>query len=548
MVEQYVCGPVTHVDIGNTSPLTLPWVQDPFGALRPPLSLEAMRMSVELAGATYGMAVEPWLRAGWQDVTIQVDGNLTSGIGEADEERPRAMTRLKSAWRMHRVRARMRQRNPIGQVVGALRQLEKSDTGKVLVMDHPTSDGRWVVAISFMGTGARFYDWFSNFRMSSEEGMHQGFLQLTRQFEDNEEDVTFPRTAQALGLESLTLRQVVEEARNPNSRFILWLVGHSQGGALMQLYCRHKLLEDGVLPRNILGYGFASPSVAEGMAVADPGAYPLYHIINSDDLVPRMGAQVHLGLLLCYRAGEDIRRQCYSWPRDERSVRNRMAVRPLLSAMQDTPSCIEAAVAYFHVLEQRTPEDMLAGLNGPSERHQALRRMLNAADSRVDAVLRYLCRHLEAAHQSITGQPIDRGHVGEMQERIAAVVEQMGVKAFMTALQQLMAYPHTCVGRKGALTGAYPYITLFGAEELRPAVWQPGRPPKLVMADGQQQAAPEKTAPALLNRHRPSATRLCRGARRYSQLRGRMDTRHRAAMPHRGTLKPGEKMIGGRKE
>lgn len=544
MVEQYICGPVTHVDIGNTAPLTLPWAQDPFGALRPPLSLEAMRMSVELAGATYSMAVEPWLRAGWQDVTIQVDGDLTDGISE--EERG-AMMRLRSAWRMHRVRARMRQRNPIGQVVGALRQLEKSDTGKVLVMDHPTPDGRWVVAISFMGTGARFYDWFSNFRMSSEDGMHRGFLQLTRQFEDNEGDVTFPRTAQALGLETLTLRQVIEEARNPNSRFILWLVGHSQGGALMQLYCRRKMLEDGVLPRNILGYGFASPSVAEGMAVAEPGAYPLYHIINSDDLVPRMGAQVHLGMLLRYRAGEDIRRQCYSWPRDERSVRNRMAVRPLLNTMQDTSSCIEAAVAYFRVLEQRTPEDMLAGLNGPGERHPALRRLLSAADTRVDAVLRYLCRHLEAAHQSIAGQPIDRGRVGALQATMAALVEQMGVKAFMAAVQQLMAYPHSCVGRKGALMGAYPYITLFGAEELRPAVWQPGQPPRLMTTAEQRQAAREQAAPQLLNRRRTPAPRQCRAPRRYSQLRGRRDTRHRAATPCRGTVKPGEKMIGGRK-
>lgn len=544
MEERDVYGPVTHATLGDMAPLTQPWAQDPFGALRPPLSPEAMRMSVELAGATYDMAVEPWLRAGWQDVTIQVDGSLTAGIGQEAEHR-RAMSRLMDAWRMRRVRARLRQRNPIGQVVGALRQIEKSDTGKVLVMAHPTTDGRWVVAISFMGTGARFYDWFSNFRMTSEQGMHKGFLQLTRQFEDNEADITFPRLAEELGLDRLTLRQVIEEARNPNSRFALWLVGHSQGGALMQLYCHHKITEDGVLPRHILGYGFASPSVAAGMAVAEPAAYPLYHVVNSDDLVPRMGAQVHLGLLLIYRAGEDIRRQCYAWPRDEQSVRNRMAVRPLLGRMRDTPSCIEVAVAYLQVLAQRSPEDMLAGLKGSGERHAALWRMLTAADSRVDAVLRYLCRHLAAAYQSITGDRMDWGRVGEIQAEIDAVVTQLGVKAFMAAFQQLMAYPHTCVGRKGALMGAYPYITLFGAERLVPAAWRPGRPPRLVTADSREELRAKPAAPALLNRRRVPAQRVYRGARRYSQLRGRSDTRHRAAVPRRDSPRPGERMIGG---
>ena len=547
MEDRNVCGPVTHVGLGDMAPLTLPWTQDPFGALRPPLSLEAMRMSVELAGATYDMAVEPWLQAGWQDVTIQVDGSLTAGIGR-ETENHRAVSRLADAWRMHRVRARMRQRNPIGQVVGALRQIEKSDTGKVLVMCHPTADGRWVVAISFMGTGARFYDWFSNFRMASENGMHKGFLQLTRQFEDNEADITFPGTASALGVERLSLRQIIEEARNPNSRFILWLVGHSQGGALMQLYCHHKLVEDGVLPQHILGYGFASPSVMEGMAVAEPAAYPLYHIINSDDLVPRMGAQVHLGLMLIYRAGEDIRRQCYAWPRDERSVRNRMAVRPLLRRMRDTPSCIEMAIAYLQVLARRSPEDMLTGLNEPSERHPALRKMLAAADSRVDAVLRYLCRHLAAAYRSIAGEDIDRWRVGEMQAEIDAVVEQIGVKAFTTAFQQLMAYPHTCVGRKGALTGAYPYITLFGADQLVPAVWRPGRPPQLITVQDRETPAPVTADMAgLYNRRRQTAVRQTRAGRSYSQRRVRTDTRHRAATPHRGALEPGERMIGVRK-
>ena len=162
------------------------------------------------------MSVDRWVQAGWRDVTIQVDGSLTEGV-DADAGW------LKSRWRLHRVRSRIRQRNPIGQVMGAIRQKDKSDTGKVLVMLHPAPEGRYVVAISFMGTGGRFYDWFSNFRMTSEDGVHRGFLQLTEQFEANETDILFPDTAKELGLERLSLRHILQEAKNPGSRFILWL-------------------------------------------------------------------------------------------------------------------------------------------------------------------------------------------------------------------------------------------------------------------------------------------------------------------------------------
>ena len=69
---------LTGVDLSQTASLLLPWTHDPWGKLRPPLSEEALCMSAELASAAYGMAIEPWVEAGWRDVTIQVDGELTA--------------------------------------------------------------------------------------------------------------------------------------------------------------------------------------------------------------------------------------------------------------------------------------------------------------------------------------------------------------------------------------------------------------------------------------------------------------------------------------
>ena len=74
MAEKIIRGEATMVDLGNVTPLTLPWTADPLGYLRPPLSVEALRLSAELARSTYSMSVDRWVQAGWRDVTIQVDG------------------------------------------------------------------------------------------------------------------------------------------------------------------------------------------------------------------------------------------------------------------------------------------------------------------------------------------------------------------------------------------------------------------------------------------------------------------------------------------
>ena len=531
------------VELGNVAPLTVRWVSDPWGKLRPPLSVEAVQMSARLAAATYHMEVDPWLQAGWRDVTIQVDGALTDGV-EASPGEGSAMQRLAAAWKLHRVRQRIRQRNPLGQVMGAFRQREKSDTGKVLVMLHPTEDGRYVVAVSFMGTGERFYDWFSNFRMTSEGGVHKGFLQLTRQFEDNEEEISFPETAQELGLEKLTLRHVLEEDRNPNSRFILWLVGHSQGGALMQVYAHHKIHEDGVLPGNLVGYGFASPSAMSGLAVNDPSAYPLYHVLNSDDVVPRMGAQVHLGVCLIYPTDDELRRRCYNWSWDRESVQRRQAVGAIIRRMTDTPACIEVAVAYLSALGSYTPEDILDSLGAWGTR-LPLRRIISAADARVDDLLRYACRHMTAAYLSICGEEMSTGRVAALQAEITALMEQLGVKRFTMTMKELMGQPHR-IGEhvEGAEMGAYPFIARYGVERLVPAIWRSGRPPVLVRAARALTGeAAAQMQPALLNRRmiRPER-RACR-RKIGAAPRRRESGRHHTPTLQPGSLRPGERIV-----
>ncbi len=527
------------VDLGNVSPLMAAWVSDPWGKLRPPLSVEAAEMSAMLAQCTYHMDVNMWLQAGWRDVTIQVDGDLTDGIEPTDGS---ARQRLASAWKLFRVRQRMRGGNPLGEVVGAWRQRQKSDTGKAVVMIHPADLGRYVVAISFMGTGERMYDWVSNFRLTEENGTHKGFLQLTRQFEDNEEDIDFPDTARELGLERLTLRHVLQEARNPNSRFTIWLCGHSQGAAVMQVYAHHKITEDGVLPRNLVGYGFAAPSAMSGLAVSDPAAYPLYLIQNSEDVVSRMGAQVHLGVQLIYPAGEELRSRCYTWSTTPKAKENRQLVGGILRRMTDTPACLEVTMAYLNALGSYTPEDMAEALGRIAQR-LPVKRMLNAADQRADKLLRSINRHLAAAYADITGYPVPMEHVAALQEEISRVMEQIGLKAFTNAQMEWMVQCHRIGMDEGGTISPYLYIVQEGLAELMPAIWVSGRPPRMVWAARAVGSSGQTGQPQLLNRRMLTPPRRSHRHPRYADPRARRDTRHIAPTLEADTLRPGDRIV-----
>lgn len=465
-MAQAVPGPVTGVDLRLTEALLCPWMADPWGRLRPPVSLTALQMSAELSAACQSLNVTPWLRAGWRDVTVQVDGELAP--------LEREWRSLAAKLQRSMLRAKMRGVNPLTQLTGMLREREAASTGKAVVMLRPAQGGRYVVAICFMGTGTRFYDWFSNFRISTPEGIHEGFSQLTDQFEGNEAHIEFPETAREMGLERLTLAHILQEARSPHSRFLIWLSGHSQGGAVMQVYARRKLLEDGVYPQNLLGWGFASPSVATGQAAENPEGYPLYHVHNSDDLVPRCGAAVHLGVCLVYPADEALRRACYGWPRDEASVQARLAVRPLVRQMVDTPGCIVQLAALLTVLQQ-CPAKEIAQALGVEDSPPAT-KLLERFDLR--ALLAGLLRRMQAAYLSVTGQALPQEKLEASVTLTREILRQTGMKAFAGAMGQLLRYPHRMSAREnGDFATPYTWIARHGAAQLKPYIWQSGPSP-----------------------------------------------------------------------
>ena len=526
-------GVITGVPLALTRRLCLPPTLDAFGRVRPPLDQTAMHLSLELAYMTYTLELEPWMRAGWNDISIQVDDQLQSGVtvGMSERATSERIRGLINGWKVARARMAMREMNPVAQVMGALRQKGKSDTIKAVTMLHPAAGGRFVVAIGFMGTGSRFYDWFSNFRFTAEEGFHKGFYQLTKVFEDSAQRIQFPDTARALGRESLTLADILGEMRAPDSRFTLWMAGHSQGAAIMQIFCHRLLTQWGVQPRHMVGYGFASPTAAVGGTALDAAAYPLYHILNSDDLVPRIGARMHLGIGLAYQADEALRSAAYGWRDTPEEMQLRADAQQLFHHIQDTPTLLESMAALLTLIREEKTEESFQALMEKPWSIAPLDKAFTFAEGRVKDTLTRMVRYARIAYHSMTGARMAAETVEAIMADMRPIVQAHSLRVLLTALRDRYHPPHMMRRAHGA-TGAYGYIAGEGHSRLMPFYWAldaQGQPVRCTL--GRYAAftpAPTEEIPAARHRKRMRAP-VARGLR--AQGMGRRRPRRRSPLP-----------------
>ncbi|MDD3410449.1 MAG: hypothetical protein PHY12_06535 [Eubacteriales bacterium] len=528
-------GMITGADLGDVRPLMRPFEPDPFGALRPPLSLDAMKLSLELASTAYTLELENWVDAGWRDVSIQIDNHLESGVTVGESRSGEAMRAAVREWKLMRARLALREPNPVEKVRSTIRQREKSDTIKAVTLLHPAQGGRYVVAIGFMGTGSRYYDWISNFRFTTEAGFHKGFHQLASCFEESAERISFPETAAELGLERLTLADVLTEMKLSGSRFSLWMAGHSQGGAVMQVFC-HKLISDwGVRPENMVGYGFASPTVSTG--VPSPSAYPLYHIINTDDKVPCMGALEHLGLCLQYQANDAMRRAAYGWSDEPEDVALREQVRAHTHHMSNTMEIMETMVALSYAVLEEKGEENLSALMDKKWSIAPIDWALTFAGEKAKTAAEAVARYAQLGYRSITGRKMDMAVVRTLTDMMRPVVKELPLRRLMAIVKELFWPPHSITRGPHRLLGAYSYIVTRGSALLRPFCWenQPDGLPCRRYADGVRWAEPLPARHALparaALRRRPAPRR--EPARRSARRQGIRALRGRRALPRR---------------
>ncbi len=432
-------GAFTGCNLNDLTSLSMPW-RTVNGQLQPPFSQEAAQLSLELAATAYDLKMERWRQAGWRDISCQSEGVLQTDL--APEIPIRKIGSRVSEYIYNFAKVHLRKQLPLRQLCAVLHTPRKENRSKVVVMSHPLGADQYMIAIGFMGTTKQFSDWASNFRLANTQGVHQGFLQLAKDFEALYSQIPFPKTAHELGLSRLTLADILDECRRPGSRFRIWVAGHSQGGAVMQLFALREIRR-GLLRQNLIGYGFASPSVLYASPPGDITNFPLYHIQNGDDLVPRVGAVLHVGRCRLLHFQDSMRAKCYheAWMEP--------AFRQMLNMTRNIPDTWHALawlIALLRAIEQLPDAEATALIAGMAGRFIP-GRFIESIGGRIEELLHGAQAKIAATcQQTSMKDALPERFIERMQRRIERLFSDYGAKNFMKAFFQTTSLPHKLRG------------------------------------------------------------------------------------------------------
>jgi hypothetical protein len=429
------------------------------------LNREAARFALELAGFSYDFQVDRWLEAGWTDISIQADEKLLGGVAAPELANRPLYQRVVNEWIPLAARRHISSSHLIRQAKGRIWKPDEKthQTGKAVAMIHPLAGGRFVVAIGFMGTGKRPVDWTSNFRFDHPEGFHQGFLTLTKQFEENADRITFEQTASQLGLDELSLADILQEAKREDSRFTLFGAGHSQGAAILQLWM-YRQIAAGLQPRHVLGYGFAPPSVA---AASRGGLrdYPLYHFSNSDDIITRVGLYHHIGRNYVYKANDAFRSFCYQGWNTDALFNDLLHISRRFGGTQDVMRFMIAYVDSLQNMPREDARDARSVFVGGGLKE----RMLLNKEEPVDGLLRMLRRMMHRSYETAMGIGHNDELVRALSETLREAALEAGTENYTRTMLQVMSVPHRLVFRDTDIPGLAPYsfMVIRGFGEMR---------------------------------------------------------------------------------
>lgn len=403
--------------------------------------------SLEMAHLSYGVDLSELIADGWCDACLLGGGRV---LFSASAERASISRYKKLQDEMER-----RFRPKAGRAILATRMLP---------------NGLGVVAISFTGT-EMMSEWISNFQMAPQGGLHSGFAQHARQLEEASRSILLPELSRAMHLGMVySLYDVCKAARRPGSPFKIWVSGHSRGGAVTQTFVARLMQMMGVRAENIIGVTFAAPTVADNRFTNRPQAYPVYHIINEDDPVTRMGCQMRLGTDLSYWPDEAFRRAYYK----HYDACSRACL-DMFAHVQKSTDFVEFLAAADQLL---TPQLEHVRLPGKGELSQGQRRRLLKAKN---ALVRRLgpLQQAQQLYTEVMGEPVDQQRVQMYVDLLQQTLDVcQGWKAGAKNLMGVAYQAHRLGGEGDTTPSAYRAITHLYFDDLVPQVWQPGNPPR----------------------------------------------------------------------
>lgn len=493
-----VLGRKTFTDMGCVEQLFSPREPDAWGMERTPFSPSVARLSAELTADGYELDLAPWIDAGWDDCTFVVEDKIFA----LDRGRDTRLATMESEWRLRRARSMIRGSNPLGDLTRAIRQLMVTDMGKTIVMTRVMPGGRAVVAISFIGTTEKYYDWFTNFKFQHDGGMHRGFMELARGFDAHTPRVLLPKLAAALGEETLTLADVLLRARDPEGGVALWVSGHSQGGALAQTYTS-LLLRQGVCPACVHGYTFAAPTVAVAGCGLVPGDFPIYNVVSTDDVVPRIGAQVRLGVDLVYHPNEAFRRRYYRVEKGQWDAFDHGMF--IASRIQSTQDAVCWGLALIRLMHGMEDDERLEAFFSVMLPQVALLKRLKLSPFEVAS---FLEEKLLGQYKRLSGEEPDPVLCASYEEDIRVMLSDCDARAVGQAILAVLISPHRMRPDSRDETYVPPYIGVVRRHlgECERGIWSADAPARCLDVQGTRLLPQETHAPMPLIGGHPALT------------------------------------------
>ena len=409
------------------------------------IAKDTLQLSLRLSKLAYDMDIAPYLDAGWQDISFQVDDLLLTDF-KSRKSILQAAAKAKS---------RMEKLDPISQYRGFKRQKEELDTCKAVVLSKQTGDITLIV-IAFTGTTRRMYEWLGNLRVEEEDGFHAGFLQLTKVFEENAGKITFPSIQK-------TLANVIDEMRAGSSRYRLFVTGHSQGAALTQIYL-YRLMQSGVPAEKMQGVGFASPCVCMERSVQLAANYPIIHVINADDVIARIGGRMHIGMCHVLPPSGDFRRACYG-PRADLPVMREMLA--LLHDVRSTPQALLLGMALTESLAQ-LPASESEEIWGAVMRSYLPDVFVQRLRGYAQRIMRSANRRLQMKYEKTAGA-VKTEELAVYRGKWADCIANFGAKESIAALMDVLARPHALA--ESGHTRAYQLLTEEFDRQLVSCMW-----------------------------------------------------------------------------
>lgn len=430
-------------------------IRDEWGFERQSYSPELAIRSLAMSKASYSMRIKPFIMDGWLDYTLIHEGEI-----KATED----------DWNLEPSKAK--------QFLSSIRQLVSSKSAKAVVMGRPTSDGKAVINITFTGT-KHTPDWLNNIKVSVSNRLHKGFYELASQFDSIIGEIHLKRLAATLGLKDLTLPEIISEASRTDSPYTLWITGHSQGGALTQIYIAEFLMKRGVLPENIFAYTFASPIVATSEYCEYPAGFPVYNIINTDDFACRVGSAVRLGVDILFFPDREFREKNYAGYSDPDRKGMFDDILKLCYWMTDSFKFGEYMIAMTtFAAEYPSGRNFIEWIEGVP----VLKSIYAAFKDKTDipaAIHDRMYKLLEKPYMDVGGVPPSEERIKLVRDYLEVLFRKWGTGC----LTDYMFATHQ-------IPSNYSEIVLLPPEKLIRAAWTSGRPARLLDSRGEDLMKP----------------------------------------------------------